>query len=77
MHLCPIFKGFHGLCFKCLNCYSLMFATTENFMYSTEASTSAQRVAHAAGKESCPQLPWCMVAMVCLAKPLGGPWDAQ
>lgn len=71
MHLRPILKGLHRLCFKCLNHYNPLFATNErekhlhtsNSTCSTlEASTSTHRVAHVAGKEDCPSPPQFLFA---------------
>ena len=81
MHLRPILKGLHGLCFKRLNRYNTLFAanergrhlhTSDSTCSTPEASVSTHGVAHAAGKEDCPQpspppVPVCQWAMRCIA----------
>lgn len=76
---CIILKGLNRLCFKHCNCYNTLFATNErkkhlhtsNSTCSTpEVSTSTHGVAHATGKDDCPQplpVPVCWWAMRCTA----------
>lgn len=87
MHLCTFLKGLRGCCFKYLNLYNPLFATSKkgkclhatSSSYSTpDAPTRTHRDAHVFGEEGCPWCPWFLFVLVCLAElSLGwGLWGA-